>query len=252
MAKVVRDRGANGQGSIKFRQNLEYPRTPGQITYYPPEPSDELRQQVRKERAGGMMVYIIGVAVAFMGYFVASFFSDQLEIYAMLIPLLLILGLVFAVMFLYVGNNLYAKLSRTMPIILMICLLLLYIAALLTSVMDLVNSANENNIDGLFENLVESLLNPVFFLMTAGLMICSAGGNMLITSTKIYNEFIPGMIILETATPGQQTPFTAPAQPPINQEAQRLCSHCNKPLEFIGEYGRYYCYDCQEYAPADK
>jgi len=79
MAKVVRDRGANGHGSIKFRQNLEYPRTPGEITYYPPEPSDELRQQVKKERAGGMIVYIIGVAMAFMGYFVASFFSDQLD-----------------------------------------------------------------------------------------------------------------------------------------------------------------------------
>ena len=260
MANVVRDRGVNGHGAIKFRQNLNYPRTPGEITYYPPEPSDEMRMQVQKERAGGLITYILGFAIVLIGYLGESYFSDRIELYATLIPFLLVLGLVFAILFLWLNSNVYAKLSRTMPMILLVCLILLYISSILFSIVDIGNTINENNYDNLINDFILSMLNPAFFLMTAGLMICGAGGNMLLNSLKVYNEFIPGMIIIET--PGAQVPIVqnqvvnaaapvTPVQPaPVNNV--KACQHCNKPLEYIEEYGRYYCYDCQEYAPADR
>ena len=253
MSKAVSDRGAVGQGSIMFRQDLEYPRTPGQITYYPPEPSETLRNQVKKDRGGGLALYIIGFVIVIIGYISAREFSEGIEIYSVLIPLILILGLVMAFMYLYLNNVALAKLSRAMPMILMVCLLIMYITSILMAIMDLSNlgeEVSENAVTEAFENLMSSLLNPAFFLMSAGLMICRAGGTMLWTSTKIMNEFIPGMIIIESPmAEAQAPPQKQSTEQQAKEEEPKLCEHCNKPLEFIEQYGRYYCYDCQEYAP---
>lgn len=248
MARVVKDRGASGQGSIVFRQNMDYPRVPGQITYYPPEPSDELRNQVRKDKAGGLIVYIIGFAIVLMGYLGAI---NVFEIYAVLIPVLLLLGLVFAMLYLFMDNITLAKLSRTMPLVLMVCLVMLYIMVILSSIMASIPSEgseipSENDITDNFE----PMLNPGIFFMFTGLMICRAGGTMLWTSTKILHEYIPGMIIIET--PQQHVVASINTEPASQFVAPttniKLCSKCNKPLDYIEEYGRYYCYDCQEYA----
>ncbi len=249
MATAVRNRGAEGDGSITFRQNLEYPREPGKITYYPPEPSDDLKRQVRKEKAGGLILYIIGFAVLFIGYIGAMNFSDSIEVYAILIPILMLLGLIFAIMFLYFNNINLAKLSRAMPMILMICLVLLYIMSIVNSIMDLSSlgeDASDSEMDAAVEDVFSMVMNPAFFLMLAGLMICRAGGSMLWTSTKIVNEFIPGMIILETSQSAPLPPTGAVAAAP---SPPRLCEHCSKPLDYIPEYQRYYCYDCKEYGP---
>lgn len=253
MAKVVRDRGSNGHGAIKFRQNLEYPRVPGEITYYPPEPSDELKAQVTKERAGGLIAYIIGFAIVLMGYIGANHFSDSLEVYSTLAPILIILGLVFACLFLYLNSTVWAKLARAMPLILMICMVLLYIASIITALTGMTD-IDENNIEDMLDDLILSLLNPAFFLITAGLMICHAGGTMLLMSTKIYNEFIPGMIIIESPGIVQAPAPVQPSQPPLSMQTPEapVCQHCGKPMEYIGEYNRHYCYDCKEYAPAAK
>ena len=32
------------------------------------------------------------------------------------------------------------------------------------------------------------------------------------------------------------------------QEKEYYCQHCRKPLEFVEEYERWYCYSCNEYA----
>jgi uncharacterized membrane protein len=256
MARVVKDRGASGQGSIIFRQNMDYPKVPGQITYYPPEPSDELRNQVKKDKAGGLILYIVGFALVIIGYIGTKNFSTNIEGYAVLIPVLLLLGLVFAILFLFMDNVTLAKLSRAMPVILMFCLVLLYITSIVSSINDLSQlgeNSSENEFTDAFNNLSTSLLNPAFFLMSAGLMICHAGGTMLWTSTKIRHEFIPGMIIIETP---QQHIVASKNMEPIPQFVApvtniKLCSKCSKPLDYIEEYGRYYCYDCQEYSPKE-
>jgi len=250
MTAPIKNRGPAGQGGIVFRQNLEYPREPGRITYYPPEPSDEIRMQVRKEKAGGIIVYIIGFAILIIGYIGAMNFSDSIEVYATLIPTLMLLGVVFAVMFLYFNNVTLANLSRAMPLILMICLVLMYIMSIIDAITDLGNLGDEPSeaeIEDVMENLFSMVLNPAFFLMSAGLLITRAGGTMLWISTKIGSDYIPGMIIIETPSQSQQP---APAQQATNF-TPRLCANCGKPLEYIPEYQRHYCYGCGEYAPKE-
>ncbi len=159
MVDAVKDRGPSGPGSVVFRQNLEYPKAPGQITYYPPEPSDVLKKQVRSDRSGGIAIYVMGLIITMMGFFAAMQFSDAVEVYAILIPLLLILGLVFALMFLKMNNVTLAKLSRTMPMILAVCLILMYIFSIFSAIMDLNQLGEnppENQVSDAFENLFMS------------------------------------------------------------------------------------------------
>ncbi|KYK27265.1 MAG: hypothetical protein AYK23_02465 [Candidatus Proteinoplasmatales archaeon SG8-5] len=253
-----RDRGASGHGSIMFRQDLAYPREPNLITYYPPEPSEELKKQVMKDKAGGITLYIIGFAVALIAFIMALNFSRDIEIYAMLIPFLLVLGLVFAILYLMLDNVTLATLSRTLPIILLIALILLYIVSILSTVSDLgniIDGGDQNAIDNALEDIFETILNPAFFMLSAGLLICRAGGTMLWTSTKVVHQYIPGTIILEV--PG----LASPEQPPeanMHDDADddedieiRLCGNCDEPLTYIKQYDRWYCYECKEYAPRD-
>jgi len=259
MARVIKDRGASGHGSIMFRQDLDYPRVPGQISYYPPEPSEELQKQVRMDKAGGLVLYIIGFATAIIGLLGAMEFSQAVMIYATLIPFILVLGLVFAILYLIMDNVVLAQLSRTLPAILMLCLVLLYILSIFMAVMDLGNlmdGGNQNSISGAFENIFTSLLNPAFFFMSAGLLICRAGGTMLWTSTKVVHEYIPGMIIIEspkTDTAYTEEPFqTSDSSLPEEfiddaPDPDHLCQSCSQPMTFIEQYGRHYCYDCGTY-----
>ncbi len=270
MVRVIKDRGASGHDSILFRQDLDYPRVPGAISYYPPAPSEELQKQVRKDKAGGLSLYIIGFATAIIGLLGAMEFSQTITIYATLIPFLLVLGLVFAILYLVLDNVVLAKLSRMLPAILMLCLVLLYILSIFMAVMDLTNiveGGNQNNISDGFENIFNVLLNPAFFFMSAGLMICRAGGTMLWTSTKVVHQYIPGMIIIET--PNAKDQYTeSPSL--ISQESDNmdtsesdeyvedkpdlnhLCQTCSQPMTHIERYGRYYCYDCETYGEKDK
>lgn len=52
--------------------------------------------------------------------------------------------------------------------------------------------------------------------------------------------------------PPQQAPAPAPQQrpppPPPPQPPQYPCQKCGKPLTFIQQYNRWYCYTCQTYA----
>ena len=264
MVEAIKNRGPGGQGSILFRQNLEYPRKPGQITYYPPEPSDDMRKQVRRDRGGGLATYIIGFTVIILGYLIAMDFSNAVEVYVILIPLLSILGLIFAIMYVFTNNDNMAKLSRTMPAILMVCLVLFYIISIISGITELSridNNVSDNAFPQTIDNLFMSLLNPAFFLMSAGLLACHTGGTMLWTSKKIMSEYIPGMIIIESSVSEPDAPSPEPAKAqeirfeqaiPVSQEAPtnlNLCKHCNGPLEYIEQYDRYYCYECQEYAP---
>jgi hypothetical protein len=60
------------------------------------------------------------------------------------------------------------------------------------------------------------------------------------------------MIIIEapSSAPTQKTEQSVPVVDNAVANA-KVCAHCNKPLEYIEQYNRYYCYDCKEYAPAD-
>ena len=260
MARVVRDRGASGHDSILFRQDLDYPKVPGAISYYPPEPSEELQKQVRKDKAGGIALYFIGFATAIMGLLAAMEFSQTIEIYATLIPFILVLGLVFAILYLVMDNVVLAKLARALPAILMLCLVLLYILSIFIAVMDLttlVDGGNQNSISSGFENIFTALLNPAFFFMTVGLMICRAGGTMLWTSTKVVHQYIPGMIIIET--PQTMVAATEPeSQQPAEEyvdekpDSSMPCQTCSEPMTFIEQYGRHYCYDCETYGDKEE
>lgn len=259
MARVVKDRGASGHDSILFRQDIDYPRVPGAITYYPPEPSEELEKQVKKDKAGGLALYVIGFATAIIGLLGAMEFSQAVTIYATLIPFLLVLGLVFAILYLIMNNVALAKLARTLPAILMICLVLLYILSIFSAVMDLatvVDGGNQNTISDGFNNIFSSLLNPAFFFMSAGLMICRAGGTMLWTSTKVVHQYIPGMIIIENPNL-QATPHDPESQHHIEEyvddkpDPNVLCTSCSQPMTFIPQYDRHYCYDCNTYGPKE-
>lgn len=246
MADIVRDRGASGHGSILFRQDLAYPRIPNQITYYPPEPSEALKKQVARDKAGGLSLYIIGFSVALIGFMVALNYSTTIEIYSTLIPFLLILGLVFAILFLILNNVILAKLSRTLPTILLVALILLYVYSIITTLTGL--SGDQSDIEAVTENIFRAVLNPSFFLLLTGLLIAGAGGTMLWTSTKILHEYIPGMIILEV--PGEGMPAGAQVQAPEVQP--ETCIHCDGPLRYIEKYDRWYCDECREYVPLEK
>ena len=268
MTGDVKDRGASGHDdNILFRQNFDYPKVPGQIAYYPPEPSEELQKQVKKDKAGGLALYIIGFAIAIIGLLGAMDFSDAITIYATLIPLLLILGLVFAILYLVMDNVALAQIARTLPAILMGCLVLLYILSIFMAIMDLgslMDGANQNNISSAFDNIFSTLLNPSFFFMSAGLMICRAGGTMLWTSTKVVHQYIPGMIVIESPNP----PLPLTVEPPQtdmpqeeeepeefvedNPDPEHPCESCSEPMTYIPKYERHYCYDCGTYGAKDE
>lgn len=253
-----------------FKQDLAYPRVPNQITYYPPEPSDQLKKQVFRDKAGGIVLYVIGFATALMAFIAALNFSRDLEIYAMLIPFLLVLGLIFAIMFLILNNVTLAKLSRTLPIILLIALVMLYITSIISTVSNLgniIDTGDINEVDTALDTIFDTILNPAFFLLSAGLMICRAGGTMLWTSTRVVHEYIPGTIILEvpglTPPPGQYAEkdydddgeYVDEEAEEDDQEAdlmgEQICTKCEGQLTYIKQYGRWYCYECKEYAPKE-
>lgn len=284
MARVVRNRGASGEDSIKFRQNLDYPREPGAITYYPPEPSEELQKQVRKDKGGGIALYIIGFIIAIIGYTVLTENYPAIDRYNVLIPIFLALGLLAAILYLALNNDALAKLSRALPKLLMVALTLLLIISIVQQITDLqfIQPPNEpsdnatpmewNNYNNSMEqfeidmgnsidNLFDSIVNPGFFIMTAGLFACIAGGTMLWTSTKIVNQYIPGMIVLETPNMGvaSQTPSQSPAEAIPEEEyvdaepdSSKLCQNCSQPMTFIEQYDRHYCYDCETYGEKEE
>ena len=250
MAKVIRDRGASGHGSIMFRQDLAYPRVPEQITFYPPEPSEELQKQVARDKAGGIGLYIIGFFTALLGFMAALNYSSSMEIYSTLIPFLLILGLVFAILYLILNNVTLAKLSRILPLILLIALMILYVVSIVNSVVslgDIMDSEDEDAMSDAFDSIFETILNPAFFFLLAGLIIARAGGTMLWASTRVVHEYIPGMIILEV--PGYQPPQEYPEEGVEEGTEESSCTTCGGPLTFIEEYDRWYCYKCEAYAP---
>lgn len=45
----------------------------------------------------------------------------------------------------------------------------------------------------------------------------------------------------------QPAPAPTPARAPAGPAAPPACKNCGKPTEWIEEYGRYYCYDCDAY-----
>ena len=54
-----------------------------------------------------------------------------------------------------------------------------------------------------------------------------------------------GSLLTDTA-PAEPEPEPEPA-PAAGEGAPPMCSSCGKPTEWIEEYGRYYCYDCDVY-----
>jgi len=70
---------------------------------------------------------------------------------------------------------------------------------------------------------------------------------MLWASTRVVHEYIPGMIILEV--PGYQPPQEYPEEGMGEGTEEASCAICGGPLTFIEEYGRWYCYKCEAYAP---
>lgn len=287
MARVIRDRGASGEDGIKFRQDLDYPREPGAITYYPPEPSEELQKQVRKDKGGGIALYIIGFIIAIIGYMVLTENYPAIDRYNVLIPIFLALGLLAAILYLALNNVALAKLSRALPKLLMVALTLLLIISIVQQITDLqfIQQPNEpsdnasagewNNYNNSMEqfevdmgnsidNLFNSIVNPGFFIMAAGLFTCIAGGTMLWTSTKVVHQYIPGMIIIETPNASQTAPVASmaaqepseamPEEEYVDEKPDqgKPCEICSEPMTFIEQYGRYYCYDCETYGEKEK
>ncbi len=228
------DRGASGYGSIVFRQRLDQPTGANQITYYPPEPSPALKKQVSRDKIGGITVYIIGFVVAFIGFIIAFNDNSVIQIYELLIPLLLIIGLIAAIMYLVMNNVALAKLSRTLPLILIICMVMLYIYSILNSITGLADIDDIDDMGNAIDNVFSSILSPAFFLILTGLIVARAGGTMLWTSTKVLHEYIPGMIIMEV-----------PAGAGLPED--RYCDTCKGRQTYIEEYDRWYCYTCKDY-----
>ncbi len=270
MARVIRDRGASGHDSILFRQDLDYPRVPGAISYYPPEPSKELQKQVRKDKVAGFLFYSIGFILTFIGMIIALEDSSDLQIYEYLIPLILIVGMISAIAFLIINNVALASLSRSLPLILMIILTIFYITTIIRAVMNIIEYSDTGDITSILsavDRFINTLLNPAFFFMSVGLMICRAGGTMLWTSTKVVHQYIPGMIIIETPdarAPSQtatvasvgteESPEEMPEEEYVDAkpDTSKPCQNCSQPMTFIEQYGRYYCYDCGTYGEKDE
>ncbi len=232
-----------GRNSILFKQRLDYPSKPGQITYYPPEASYDLKNQVKKDKTTGIIFYVIGFIVSMMGLAAALESIDDLQLYSILIPVCLIIGLIAAFFYLYSDNVALAKLSRTLPIILMVALLLLYIGGLVSGALDIASDLDEEDAGVIYEMIEEyiyvRLLAPSFFFITAGLVIARSGGTQLWAATRIVHQYMPATIILET--PGKSTVPTRAVTNP--------CRSCGQSLSYIEEYDRFYCYSCEDYAP---
>lgn len=74
----------------------------------------------------------------------------------------------------------------------------------------------------------------------------------------------PAPVASQPTTAAVTTPVTAPVTTPMATEAPRFfpaatypqqgpaCPTCSGPLNYISQYGRYYCYRCQAYAPLAK
>ncbi len=260
MCAKKKEMRASGEDSIVFRQRMDYPSRPGQITYYPPEPSPDLKKQVDRDKAGGIIFYFLGVVLALMGLGMALDRSGDMEIYASLIPISLIIGLIAAFFYLYTNNVALAKLSRSLPAILMVALTLLYITGIILGMMDLSNIQNENDIPDAIDALFGRLVAPAFFFISVGLMVARAGGTLLWTSSRVRYEYVPGTIILEAPeghtmpspaplTASQTTSHQAISSPPQDAAPgiSEPCTKCGKPSTYIEEYDSYFCYSCNEY-----
>ncbi|MCK4757616.1 MAG: hypothetical protein KAS67_04115 [Thermoplasmata archaeon] len=264
MCAAKREMGASGHDSIVFRQRMDYPSRPGQISYYPPEPSPELKKQAKKDRIAGIIFYVIGFMVAMLGLVMALSAGDNMEIYELLIPALLVIGLIAAIFYLSTNNVALAKLSRTLPMILMVALILLYIFSIISQIMDFSSIDDEDMMEQAFEDLKGTILSPGFFFITAGLVIARTGGTMLWTSTKIMHDYIPATIIIETpgqAAAGPQSipqpqpvPQPVPVMAPVPESAPQAdpCPSCGQPLSYIEEYDRMYCHSCKAYPDTDE
>ena len=101
-----------------------------------------------------------------------------------------------------------------------------------------------NDIQNAIDDLFNRMLAPAFFLISAGLVTARAGGSQLWTSTRVAHQYMPATIILENPSMGTPPVMASPAAPQGNP-----CPSCGRPMEFVQEYDRYYCYSCQDYEP---
>lgn len=243
-------------------------------------------------------MYTLGFVIGLIGLMAAINHSTDLEIYYLLIPFLLVLGLVFAALYLILKNVTLAKLSRTLPRILLVALILLYVFSVFQSANDLMGiegpgdepqhpgdyatpaenqtyqqemdvweqerQAAEQEMETAFNNLNTTIVNPGFFLLLTAIVIVTAGGTMLWTSTKIQEQFVPATIILEV--PARELPPPEEIEDyngEIYEETEETiteepiapepgpCANCGESLTFIEQYDRWYCYACKEYAPKE-
>jgi hypothetical protein len=97
-------------------------------------------------------------------------------------------------------------------------------------------------------NYLDAVRDGANALRSAERAYMIAGGFMpagTLLTLEIVGSFVLGVLItyLVFRRRGRATTLTAPLQ------AQRgsLCSTCGKPLTWIPQYSRWYCYNCQKY-----
>ena len=61
-------------------------------------------------------------------------------------------------------------------------------------------------------------------------------------------EYAPAGYTGQSAAPAP-APAPAPVQAPAAKPAAPVCQKCGRPMTYIKEYDRWYCYTCKEYAP---
>ncbi len=76
------------------------------------------------------------------------------------------------------------------------------------------------------------------------------------TAPVVYATAAGAAVVEETPAAAQAAPTAKPAPAPAAEaprpgpRAEHPCPTCGRELTYIAQYGRYYCYSCQRYAPA--
>lgn len=223
------------QGDVEGTQyvaNIQTPGTPGQITYYPSKPTPDFEKRMRRDRIAGSIVAILGFSLVTLGFALAFAF---LGLFHLPILLAAIFALVFAFVYIGLGNPALAKTAKALPIVGYLTLLILWIflipflisasmASAMSSMMaDFDPSSGGslpmpdfNQIMGDIMGLIGAIILSTF-LMLIGLICMRGGAGVLLDSYRMRTDFSPSIIVMNApgGAQGAQLPpaTTQPARP---------------------------------------
>jgi hypothetical protein len=227
------------QGDLEGTQyvaHISASSTPGQITYYPSQPTPDFEKRLRRDKIVGTVVVIMGFALITLGFAMAF---GLLGLFLLPVMLAAIFAIVFTFMFISLENPALIKTAKALPVIGYITLILLWIfllpflisasmASAMGSIMGDFDPSSGGNVPtpdfGIVMGAIMGIIGAVLLgtlIMTLGLMCLRGGAGVLLDSYRLRTDFSPSIIVLNVPTgiqgPQVVPPQKAPAQPPPAQ-----------------------------------